>query len=98
MVVVYLVVALIGAAVAVFALQNLDPVVIRFLVWRLEGTPLAMVILLSIVTGVFLASLIGVVQHVKLRGRIRQLERTQTHLARTPEQPADPARATPPPR
>lgn len=98
MVVVYLVVALLGAAVAVFALQNLDPVVIRFLVWRLEGTPVAMVILLSLVTGAFLASLIGVVQITKLRGRIRHLERTQTQLARTLDQPAPPPRPTPPPR
>ncbi len=39
MVVVYVLMALIGAAVAIFALQNLDPVVIRFLTWRIEGVP-----------------------------------------------------------
>ena len=37
MVIVYFVVALVGAAAAVFALQNVDPVVIRFLGWRIEG-------------------------------------------------------------
>lgn len=76
MIVVYLLIALIGAAVAVFALQNLDPVVVRFLGWRIEGIPLALVILLSLMVGTFAASLVGLVQHLRLRGRIRQLERS----------------------
>ena len=45
MVVVYFAMALVGAAAAVFALQNVDPVVIRFLGWRIEGAPLALVIM-----------------------------------------------------
>ncbi|MBF8288069.1 MAG: LapA dom protein, partial [Candidatus Rokubacteria bacterium] len=41
----YILMALVGAACAVFALQNMDPVVIRFIGWRAEGIPLALVIL-----------------------------------------------------
>lgn len=85
MIVVYLLIALIGAAVAVFALQNLDPVIVRFLGWRIEGIPLALVILLSLMAGAFSASLVGLVQHLRLRSRIRQLERS---LAQTPVLPA----------
>jgi uncharacterized integral membrane protein len=73
-IVVYVVIAVIGAAVAVFALQNLDPVVIRFVSWRIEDVPLAVVILISIVAGLTFASLVGFVHHFKLRRRIRQLE------------------------
>jgi putative membrane protein len=85
MIVVYVLIALIGAAVAVFALQNLDPVTVRFLGWRIEGIPLALVILLSLMVGAFSASLVGLVQHLRLRSRIRQLERS---LAQAPVLPA----------
>jgi uncharacterized integral membrane protein len=81
MLAVYLLMAIVGAAAAIFALQNIDPVVIRFLTWRMEGAPLSMVIMLSIVVGVILASLVGFVRHWKLRARIRQLE---NRLARLP--------------
>jgi uncharacterized integral membrane protein len=72
--IVYVLMILIGAAGAIFALQNIDPVVIRFLVWRLEGAPLAMVIILSIVIGVIFTSLFGLVQQFKLKSKIRHLE------------------------
>ena len=48
--VVYLLVALICAAIALFAIQNIDPVPIRFLVWKRDSA-LSLVVLLSILTG-----------------------------------------------
>jgi uncharacterized integral membrane protein len=80
-VIVYLLMALIGAAAAIFALQNVDPVVIRFLMWRVEGAPLAMVIMLSVLAGVVFTALVGLVQQWRLRSRIRQLEQ---RLAQSP--------------
>jgi uncharacterized integral membrane protein len=76
--------ALVGAAAAIFALQNVDPVVIRFLGWRIEGAPLAMVIMVSVRAGIVLTALIGVIQQWKLRSRIRQLEQrlAQTSVPR----------------
>ena len=70
----YLLMALVGALCAVFALQNMDPVVIRFLGWRVEGMPLALVILLSVLGGLVFASCVSLLRHWKLRSRIRQLE------------------------
>ena len=81
MAIVYVLMALVGAAAAVFALQNIDPVVIRFLGWRIEGAPLALVIMVSVVGGIVLTSLVGIVQQWKLRSRIRQLEQ---RLAQSP--------------
>ena len=80
---VYVLMALVGAAAAVFAIQNLDPVVIRFLVWRAEGIPLALVILLSAFVGVVFASLSGFAQQWRLRSRLRQLENQVAQLADT---------------
>jgi uncharacterized integral membrane protein len=70
----YLLLILVGAACAVFALQNMDPVVIRFVTWRVEGMPLGFVILVSLLGGLVFASVIGLIRHWKLRSRIRQLE------------------------
>ena len=70
----YVLMGLVGAACAVFALQNMDPVVIRFLSWRVEGMPLALVMLLSMLGGLVFASCVGLLRHWKLRSRIRQLE------------------------
>jgi uncharacterized integral membrane protein len=70
----YLLLVLVGAACAVFALQNMDPVVIRFVTWRVEGMPLGFVILLSVLGGVIFASGVGLLRYWKLRSKIRQLE------------------------
>ena len=88
MTVVYLLVALIGAAIALFAIQNINPVVIRFLGWQIESA-LSLLVLLSIVIGIVLASLVGLVRHWKLRSRIRQLESRLAQLGAAEEERPD---------
>ena len=83
----YLLVAVLGATIAVFAIQNLNPVVIRFLGWRIEGA-LSLVVLLSILVGIVLTSLCGLVPHWKLRSRIRQLEQRLAQRP-SPESPRE---------
>ena len=85
MTVVYLLVALVGAAIAVFAIQNISPVVIRFMGWQIEGA-LSLVVLLSILVGIVLTSLIGLVPHWRLRAKIRQLENRLARLSATEQQ------------
>ena len=85
----YILLVVVGAACAVFALQNMDPVVIRFLTWRVEGTPLGFVILLSVLGGLIFASCVSLLRHWKLRSRIRQLEAKLAAAERpTPTPPA----------
>jgi uncharacterized integral membrane protein len=52
MIAIYLLMALLGSAATIFALQNRDPVEIWFLAWSVKGMPLALVILLSLLVGV----------------------------------------------
>jgi uncharacterized integral membrane protein len=85
----YIVLVLVGAACAVFALQNMDPVVIRFVTWRVEGMPLGFVILLSVLGGLIFASGVSLLRHWKLRSRIRQLE-AQVAAAERPPVPPPP--------
>lgn len=53
----YLIVALLAAAVAVFALQNSAETRVQFLVWTLEGLPVAAVALVSLAVGLVVAGL-----------------------------------------
>lgn len=100
MIVIYLLMALLGSAATIFALQNRDPVEIWFLVWGVKGMPLALVILLSLLVGVVFTSLSGLVKVLKMRYRIRQLENQVGQLiaaqpvaappAHPPQSPAPP--------
>ncbi len=71
---VYLLIAAVATAIAIFALQNAEHVTVRFLAWQIERAPLAAVILVSGAVGAILVSLVGFVQGWRLRAKIRQLE------------------------
>lgn len=88
MIVIYLLMALLGSAATIFALQNREPVEISFLTWSMKGMPLALVILLSLLLGVVFTSLSGLIKVLRMRFRIRQLENQVAQLIAT--QPAPP--------
>src|SRR5215510_7841670 len=73
MIMAYVLVALVGAAITLFAVQNNTPVVVRFIGWRVEE-PVSLVVLLSVLAGAVLTAALGVVRYWRLRSRIRQLE------------------------
>ncbi|MFQ5899262.1 MAG: lipopolysaccharide assembly LapA domain-containing protein [Candidatus Methylomirabilia bacterium] len=79
----YALVALVAIVATIFAFQNLQPVIIRFLIWELDGVPLVVVILISGGLGVLAMSLRSFAQRLKLRSQIRQLESRLRH----PESP-----------
>jgi uncharacterized integral membrane protein len=93
MIVIYLLMAVLGSAATVFALQNRDPVEIWFLAWGVKGMPLALVILLSLLVGVVFTSLSGLVKVLKMRYRIRQLETQVGQLIAAQPVPPPPPRA-----
>lgn len=88
--VVYLLIAAVAVAIAIFALQNAEHVTIRFLAWQVERAPLAAVILISGAVGAVLVSLVGAIQRWKLRSRIRQLEARVRNLEAARPEPERP--------
>jgi len=70
----YFVVALIAAAVVVFAFQNGTPLTVRFLVWNIEAVSTAAVIAVALVSGLLLAAIPLWIQRWRLRARLRGLE------------------------
>jgi uncharacterized integral membrane protein len=93
MIVIYLLMALLGSAATIFAFQNSHTVPIRFLLWEREGIPLVLIIMLSLLIGLVVASLSGVVKVWRLRSRIRQLEAQIAQLNAAQTLPSSP-RAT----
>jgi uncharacterized integral membrane protein len=79
----YLVVALLAAAVAVFALQNSAPTSVRFLMWTLDGLPLAAVALASLGIGLVVAGLPLWIRSWRSRSRARASEARVATLERT---------------
>ena len=70
----YIVVAILSAAIAVFALQNNQPMSLRFLAWSIENVPLAGAVLLSLAAGILLAAAPLSIARLRWRRRARALE------------------------
>ena len=70
----YLVVAITAVLVTIFALQNTDPASVRFLVWRLETMPLAVLVLAALGAGLLIAGLPLAIKLGVWRSRARSLE------------------------
>jgi uncharacterized integral membrane protein len=70
----YIVVALLTAAVVVFAFQNGTPVSVKFLAWTVPEVSVAAVILIAFVSGLLIAAIPLWLQRWRLRVRTRGLE------------------------
>ena len=88
---IYLLMAVVGVLAMIFAVQNPDPVAVRFLQWRIADLPLSLVILFSAIVGVICAAVSGFAQQVRLRLKIRQLERRIAQLSDAPDKPSSAA-------
>jgi uncharacterized integral membrane protein len=80
----YVVVAVIAASVAVFALQNTDHATVRFLVWRIEAIPVAGLVLASLLAGLLIAGVPLAIRLGVWRSRARALESRARTAAATP--------------
>ncbi len=97
----YLLVAVIAAAVAVFALQNGQPAPVRFLGWTLDGVPLAGAILGALLAGLIVAGVPLGIARWRWRSRARLLEKRVAALEQTaaaPHPAVPPASVRPPVR
>ena len=70
----YFVVALLTAAVVIFAFQNGTPLSVRFMGWTVPEVSAAAVILIALVSGLLIAAIPLWIQRWRLRVRVRGLE------------------------
>jgi uncharacterized integral membrane protein len=76
----YFIVAVLTAAIVVFAFQNGAPVSVRFLGWTVPEVSAAAVILLALVSGLIIAAIPLWIQRWRLRVRVRALEQQVRQL------------------
>src|SRR5262245_32287385 len=81
----YAVVAILAMLVTTFALQNNEPVNVRFLVWSRDTVPLAGVVLASVAVGLLIAGVPLLVTRFRHRSRLRSLEARIAKAEATPE-------------
>jgi len=86
----YLIVALIAAALAIFALQNGTPTTVRFIVWNLDGIPLAGLILGAFGAGLLIAGVPLGIQRWRARSQARRLEAHVRNLQAERDKPGTP--------
>ena len=96
----YLVVALLAASVAIFALQNSDPISVRFLFWSTQALPAAGVTLAALAVGLIVAGVPLAIARRRWRSRARGLETRvstlESALAERDRASASPPTPTPP--
>jgi uncharacterized integral membrane protein len=80
-VVVFVLGALVGMAVLIFAYENQEPVTLRYLfTWQLQPIPLFVVLMAAVAVGFVIASLFGLAAYLHARKLIRQQRRTIAEL------------------
>jgi uncharacterized integral membrane protein len=90
----YLVVAVVAAAVAVFALQNSDATHVRFLVWSVDAVPLAAVVLAALGLGLMVTGVPLAIQRWRLGARNRALQARLVALEETAAKRDEPPRSS----
>jgi len=86
MVFVYLLVAILGVAAMVFAVQNPDTVAVSFLASRTVSLPLSLLLMLSAFVGIVFASVSGFAREIELKRKIRRLEKRIVELSASADQ------------
>ena len=71
----FVIVGVVSAGIAVFALQNNQPLSLRFIAWSLDNVPLAGAILVALAAGLILAAVPLFFSNWRLRSRARAAER-----------------------
>jgi len=67
----YIIVAVVAVGIAVFAMQNTDHVVVKFLFWDVANVPVSAVVLGSLAVGILLVGVPLWFQVWRLRHRLR---------------------------
>ena len=75
---------LVALGLILLTVQNPNPVTLQFLSWDAQQVPLIVIILISLLAGIIISSVLGLIKHSKLRERIRGLQREIEDLKHPP--------------
>ena len=78
------VILLVALVLILLTVQNPNPVPMQFLSWETQQVPLIVIILLSLLVGIVISSILGLIKQSKLKEKIRRLEREIEELKQPP--------------
>lgn len=78
------VILLVALVLILLTVQNPNPVPMQFLSWETQQVPLIVIILLSLLVGIVISSILGLIKQSKLKEKIRSLEREIEELKQPP--------------
>ncbi len=78
------IILLVALVLILLTVQNPNPVPVQFLSWETQQVPLIVIILLSLLVGIVISSILGLIKQSKLKEKIRRLEREIEDLKQPP--------------
>ncbi len=79
-----IIILLVALVLILMTVQNPNPVSVQFLSWEAQQVPLIIIILISLLAGVIISSVLGLIKQSKLKDKIRQLQREIEELKYPP--------------
>ena len=65
---------LVALVLILMTVQNPNPVSVQFLSWEAQQVPVIIIILISLLVGVIISAVLGLIKQSKLKDKIRRLE------------------------
>jgi len=79
-----IVILLVALVLVLMTVQNPNPVSVQFLSWEARQVPVIIIILISLLAGVIISSVLGLIKQSKLKDKIRRLQREIEELKYPP--------------
>ncbi len=70
-----IIILLVALVLVLMTVQNPNPVSVQFLSWEAKQVPVIIVILISLLAGIIISSVLGLIKQSKLKDKIRRLQR-----------------------
>jgi uncharacterized integral membrane protein len=79
-----IIILLVALVLVLMTVQNPNPVSVQFLSWEAQQVPVIIIILISLLAGVIISSILGLIKQSKLKDKIRRLQREIEELKYPP--------------
>ncbi len=79
-----IIILLVALVLILMTVQNPNPVSVQFLSWEAQQVPLIIIILISLLVGVIISTVLGLIKQSKLKDKIRRLQREIEELKYPP--------------
>lgn len=79
-----IIILLVALVLVLMTVQNPNPVSVQFLSWEAQQVPVIIIILISLLAGVIISSVLGLIKQSKLKDKIRRLQREIEELKYPP--------------